>query len=27
MLSRPDVPPTGPINGWARLLGLVGVRV
>jgi hypothetical protein len=26
MLSRPDVPPpNGPLNGWARLLGLVGV--
>jgi hypothetical protein len=26
MLSRPDLPPpNGPLNGWARLLGLVGV--
>ena len=25
MLSRPEIPPTGPLNGWGRLLGLVGV--
>ncbi len=26
MLSRPEMPPpNGPLNGWARLLGLVGV--
>ena len=26
MLSRPELPPpNGPLNGWARLLGLVGV--
>src|SRR5262249_54000116 len=26
MLSRPDMPPpNGPLNGWVRLLGLVGV--
>jgi len=25
MLSRPETPPNGPLNGWARLLGLVGV--
>ena len=25
MLSRPDVPANGPLNGWGRLLGLVGV--
>ena len=27
MLNRPEMPPNGngPLNGWARLLGLVGV--
>ncbi len=25
MLNRPDIPPNGPLNGWVRLLGLVGV--
>ena len=27
MLSRPEMPPNGngPLNGWVRLLGLVGV--
>jgi hypothetical protein len=27
MLSRPEMPPPngGPLNGWVRLLGLVGV--
>jgi hypothetical protein len=26
MLSHPEVPPpNGPLNGWVRLLGLVGV--
>ena len=25
MLSRPQVPSNGPLNGWGRLLGLVGV--
>ena len=25
MLSRPDVPPSTLLNGWVRLLGLVGV--
>jgi hypothetical protein len=26
MLSRPDMPPpNGSLNGWVRLLGLVGV--
>jgi hypothetical protein len=25
MLNRPETPPNSPLNGWARLLGLVGV--
>jgi hypothetical protein len=26
MLNRPEMPPpNGPLNGWVRLLGLVGV--
>ena len=25
MLSRPETPPNGSLNGWVRLLGLVGV--
>ena len=25
MLNRPEVPSNGPLNGWVRLLGLVGV--
>ena len=25
MLSRPELPPHCPLNGWGRLLGLVGV--
>jgi hypothetical protein len=25
MLSHPEMPPNGPLNGWGRLLGLVGV--
>ena len=25
MLSGPHAPSNGPLNGWARLLGLVGV--
>jgi hypothetical protein len=25
MLNRPELPPNGPLNGWVRLLGLVGV--
>ncbi len=25
MLSRPEMPPPNGINGWVRLLGLVGV--
>jgi hypothetical protein len=25
MLNRLEVPPNGPVNGWVRLLGLVGV--
>jgi hypothetical protein len=25
MLNRLELPPNGPLNGWARLLGLVGV--
>ena len=25
MLSRPEMPPNSPLNGWVRLLGLVGV--
>ena len=25
MLNRPEMPPNGPLNGWGRLLGLVGV--
>ena len=25
MLSQPEIPSNGPLNGWVRLLGLVGV--
>ena len=25
MLNRPEVPSNGPLNGWVRFLGLVGV--
>jgi hypothetical protein len=25
MLNRPEVPSNGPLNGWVRLLGLVGI--
>ncbi len=25
MLNRPEPPSNGPLNGWGRLLGLVGV--
>ena len=25
MLNRPEGPPNGPLNGWARLIGLVGI--
>ena len=25
MLIRPEMPSNGPLNGWGRLLGLVGV--
>ena len=25
MLNRPETLPNGPLNGWGRLLGLVGV--
>lgn len=25
MLNRPEMPPNGPLNGWGRFLGMVGV--
>ena len=25
MLSGPEIPPPSPLNGWGRLLGLVGI--